>query len=293
MGTFAGHILPGLALAFLGLWHTFSAVKAYYTSGSLNFSTRFWYPVGTGTGNKLRHLELVLIFIISVLAIVMQLFDYPFLRMAFKLDNFEHATIFLHLAVFSAVSLCAELAGLSDAVAGVVGVLAASVFGQELFLLHFHSTDHVGLEGHYHWILQLIVLASFLGAIGCTIHPTSFPSAIVLSTSVVLQGCWFAVMGFVLWAPGFAPRGCAADTSQDRGAVACETHEADARARALANMQFSWIVSAVLIVTACLCLKMAAKHWSRSSRSAEYQQLQVPAADNVQMATNVFKLYDV
>ncbi|PRQ23347.1 hypothetical protein RchiOBHm_Chr6g0260341 [Rosa chinensis] len=41
----------------------------------------------------------------------------------------------------------------------VVGLLMASVFCLELFLLHSHSTDHVGLEEHYHWLLQLIVFA--------------------------------------------------------------------------------------------------------------------------------------
>ncbi|KAL9672264.1 hypothetical protein QQ045_028514 [Rhodiola kirilowii] len=289
MGTFLGHILPGLALAFLGFWHTFSTIRAYYKTCPLSFSARFWYPLNT---SRLKLAELVFIFLFSILAIVMQIFDYPFFHLAFKLDNFEHATIFLHLAVFSGFALCAEVTSLSEPVSGMVGILVTSVFGQEFFLLHFHSTDHVGLEGHYHWILQLIVFISFVAALACTLLPNSFPAAIVLSTSVVLQGCWFTIMGFILWVPDLVPQGCTVDLSDGdsiHGAVTCNTHEADLRARALANMQFSWCVSAVLIVTACICIRFAAKK-SLRTRSAEYEQLQVRTIDNVQMATHVFKL---
>ncbi|PRQ23384.1 hypothetical protein RchiOBHm_Chr6g0260741 [Rosa chinensis] len=73
----------------------------------------------------------------------------------------------------------------------------ASIFCQELFLLHFHSTDHVGLEGHYHWLLQLIVFASVMAALAATCCQTSLLAALVLSISVVFQGCWFMNMGFI------------------------------------------------------------------------------------------------
>ncbi|CAM8974238.1 unnamed protein product [Rhodiola kirilowii] len=258
MGTFLGHILPGLALAFLGFWHTFSTIRAYYKTCPLSFSARFWYPLNT---TRLKLAELVFIFLFSILAIVMQIFDYPFFHLAFKLDNFEHATIFLHLTVFSGFALCAEVTNLSE-------------------------------PCHYHWILQLIVFISFVAALASTLLPNSFPAAIVLSTSVVLQGCWFTIMGFILWVPGLVPQGCTVDLSDGdsiHGAVTCNTHEADLRARALANMQFSWCVSAVLIVTACICIRFAAKK-SLRTRSAEYEQLQVRTIDNVQMATHVFKL---
>ncbi|KAK9950643.1 hypothetical protein M0R45_006120 [Rubus argutus] len=67
------------------------------------------------------------------------------------------------------------------------GLLAASVYCQEIFLLHFHSTDRVGPEGHYHWLLQLIVFASIMSALAETCFQTSLPAALALSISVAFQ----------------------------------------------------------------------------------------------------------
>ncbi|KAF2316586.1 hypothetical protein GH714_041927 [Hevea brasiliensis] len=162
MGTFAGHILPALALILLGLWHTINTIRAYCLKGSTNFNVKFWYPFHSPL-SRLKHLELIFILFFSVFAIFLQLLDFPFLHFAFKLDNFEHATMFLHLAIFAGFTLSAEL----------------------------------------------IVFVSLVSALAATSFPSSFPAALVLSISVVFQGCWFMIMGFVLWIPGFVPKGCA------------------------------------------------------------------------------------
>ncbi|KAF5448739.1 hypothetical protein F2P56_029245 [Juglans regia] len=291
MGTFLGHLVPGLALTLLGLWHTINTIRAYFLKGPSNFTVRFWYPFD-GPFSKLKHLELIFILSFSVFAIFMQVLDYPFFRFAFRLDNFEHATMFLHLVIFAGFTLSADFTHSTEILSGVVGILAASVFGQELFLLHFHSADHVGLEGHYHWLLQLIVLVSFIAALAVTCLPTNFPAALVLSIAVVLQGCWFMIMGFMLWTPQFIPKGCAmvlaeAGSKDMVGAVTCESNEADLRAKALANLQFSWILSGILVFTGCMCLKLAGKCTPRL-QSTEYEQLHSRVAD-LPIATNVFK----
>ncbi|XP_062007472.1 uncharacterized protein LOC133724689 isoform X4 [Rosa rugosa] len=158
MGTFIGHIVPGFALTLLGLWHTVNTIRSYFLKGPSNFRVRFWYPLNCPFP-KIKHLELIFILSFSVFAIIMQVLDFPFLNFSFKLHNLEHATMFLHLAIFAGFTLSAEFINSFQIISGVVGLLTASVFCQELFLLHFHSTDHVGLEEHYHWLLQLIVFA--------------------------------------------------------------------------------------------------------------------------------------
>ncbi|PON56980.1 hypothetical protein PanWU01x14_177100 [Parasponia andersonii] len=175
---------------------------------------------------------------------------------------------------------------------GVAGFLVACVFGQELFLLHFHSADHVGIEGHYHWLLQLIVFISLMAALAATCFPTSFPAALVLSNSVVFQGCWFMNMGLMLWLPQFISAGCAVrlaeGTDDDMlGAVICGSREAELRARALANLQFSWILAGILIFTGCISLKLAAKYRPRDF-PADYEQLQSKGPD-VHIPTNSFQ----
>lgn len=276
MGTLLGHIIPGLALTLLGLWHTINTISVYHRKKSTNFTSRFWYPFNSPL-STIKHLELVFILSFSIFAIVMQVLDFPFLRVTFRLDNFEHATMFLHLAIFSGFTLFAELTHSSENLSGVSGILAASVFGQELFLLHFHSADHVGLEGHYHWLLQLIVFVSLITALAATSFQNSFPTALVLSISVVFQGCWFMNMGLMLWVPEFVPQGCIVhlpltSNGNIHGAVTCGSHEASVRARALANLQFSWILSGILVFASCICLKLAPKCTPRG-QSTEYEQL--------------------
>lgn len=289
MGTFVGHIVPGLALVLLGIWHTMNTVTDYYLKGSANFVSSFWYPFKSPLF-KLKHLELLSILSFSVFAIFMQVMDYPFLHFSFKLDNFEHATMFIHLAIFSGFTLCAELTHPSGNLSGVSGILASSVFGQELFLLHYHSTDHVGLEGHYHWLLQVIVFGSLVSSLSTTSFPSSFPAALVLAMSVVFQGCWFLSMGFMLWFPKFVPQGCVVDLDDSKnmhGAVTCLTREAGSRAMALANMQFSWILAGVMIFTSCVCLKYA-RNFKPRGESTVYELLHSTGA-NVSVAITGFK----
>lgn len=203
--------------------------------------------------------------------------------------------MFIHLAVFASFTLGAEFFltdnnnnSSLDLLSGFVGILASSVFCQELFLLHFHSTDHVGLEGHYHWLLQLIVFVSLLSAIAATSFPISFPAALVLAISVMFQGCWFLNMGLMLWFPAFVPEGCTMNHDHDHhdhghgmiGAVSCGSDGADFRARALANLQFSWIFCAILILSGLVCLKFARKS-TISERLATYQRLHSRNADSI------------
>ncbi|XVE94113.1 hypothetical protein REPUB_Repub01dG0253300 [Reevesia pubescens] len=295
MGTFVGHLVPGLALTLLGLWHTINNIRAYCLKDPTKFTVRFWYPFN-GPLSRFKHLELIFILSFSLLAIFMQVLDLHLLRFAFELDSIEHASIFLHLAIFAGFTLCSELTQSSEILSAVPGILVASVFGQELFLLHFHSADHVGLEGHYHWLLQLIVFVSLLAALAVIFLPTSFSAVLVLSISVVFQGCWFMNMGFMLWSPQFVPQGCImqlAESSSDsiHGAVTCNSHEADMRARALANMQFSWILSGILIFTGFTCLKFAGKCTPRA-QSTEYEQLHIRGRDVPVTIVDSFKQAD-
>lgn len=281
MGTFLGHLVPGLALASLGLWHITNILRVYFLKGSGKFMLRFWYPLRCPL-RKLEHLELVLILLFSLFSILIQIVDFQHLHLFFKLDNVEHATMFFVLVIFTSFTLFTELSHLSETMLGISCVLLASIFGQELFLLHYHSTDHVGLEGHYHWLMQLIVCVSFLAALYATASPSSFPAALILSISVVFQGCWFINMGFMLWLPDFVAQGCATQpmspsNSMMHGSVVCETNEAESRARALANLQFCWILSSILVFVAGSCIAFGRKV-TRRRQSLDYEELSSPGA---------------
>ncbi|KAK7264355.1 hypothetical protein RJT34_31962 [Clitoria ternatea] len=290
MSLFVAHTVQGSALVLLGIWHIINTIRSYLVKGPANFTVRFWYQVNIPQCG-LKHLELVSILTFSILAILMQVLDFPHFHYAFKLDNFEHATMFIHLALFAGFSLSIELTGSLDLFSGFVGILASSVFSQELFLLHFHSTDHVGLEGHYHWLLQVIVLVSLVSVLAATFFPNSFNAALVLSISIIFQGFWFINMGFMLYIPDFVPEGCVMNLAKARGnqipgAVTCGSKEAEFRARGLANLQFSWILSANLILAGIICLKLARKCNIRNR--LEYERIQSKGAD-IAMTNEGFK----
>ncbi|XP_055808045.1 uncharacterized protein LOC129876594 [Solanum dulcamara] len=282
MGTFLGHLVPGLALALLGFWHTISTIRANYQNGTTKFRSRFWYPFKSPLPT-LHHIDLILVLSFSLFCIVIQFIDFPSLHLSFKLHNIEHATMFLHLTVYAGFTLLAEISNLHEILHGILGILATSIFGQELFLLHYHSTDHVGLEGHYHWLLQLVVCIALMSALVVTCFPYCFPAALVLSISVIFQGVWFINMGFNLWFPHFVPQGCVMQSSEDHessvhGAIMCQTDEADIRARAMANLQFSWVIAAILILVAGISL-MFARNRADTTLLSKYEQLQSRGRD--------------
>ncbi|KAK9950578.1 hypothetical protein M0R45_006062 [Rubus argutus] len=131
---------------------------------------------------------------------------------------------------------------------------------------------------------MLIVFASIMSALAETCFQTSLPAALALSISVV----------FMLWVPRFVPKGCVVNFIEGRSenmigsSVTCELSEADFRARVLANLQFSWILSGILIFTAYTCLKFAGKCMP-SDLSVEYGQRHSSRGADVPMAINDFK----
>ncbi|KAL5995407.1 hypothetical protein ACLOJK_025466 [Asimina triloba] len=275
MPEFVAHIVPGLAFSLLGLWHTISIIRAFKQRGPTCFTSRPWYPFSSFLFN-FKRLELLAIISFSIFAIASNVVDYHGYHPSSKPMNLEHATMFLHLIIYASIALAVDVSHQQPEVfSGLVGILASSAFGQELLLLHFHSADHVGLEGHYHWLLQLAVWASLLSTVATVGFPSSFPAALVRSMSILLQGFWFINMGFMLWAPKFIPKGCYARGLEDddmRGAVFCETDEARHRAMALANLQFSWILAGIMIFVAVLCLTPDRRYTARSI-SIDYEKL--------------------
>ncbi|KAJ0819913.1 hypothetical protein HanPSC8_Chr16g0701561 [Helianthus annuus] len=124
MGTLAGHLVPGSALA--------PRLMAHLQHGS-GLSPERPEPVQIkllAPFSKLIYMELFLIVSFSIFSIVMQVLDYPLFSFAFKLNNYEHATMFLHLVIFAGFTLVTEINHKSDMWLEVSGILAASVLAK-------------------------------------------------------------------------------------------------------------------------------------------------------------------
>lgn len=255
MGTFIGHVAPGMGFLLIGLWHLYNTFTNYAHS-PWDFQTRPWFPVEFRKG-KFKYAELVALIAGSCLSISAELFIGPQRHQPLAddwsippehLNNFEHSSIALFFLIYASVALFTEVRRLIVP-PGALHVLAALAFGKELLLFRLHSADHMGPEGHYHWLLQLIVFVSLSTTLLEIPFQQSFLLATVRSVSVLLQGAWFLNMAFMLWIPPFAAKGCRMERINDHDVFKCTSQEATMRAKALANLQFNWYVAGIVLFT--------------------------------------------
>ncbi|XP_024395018.1 uncharacterized protein [Physcomitrium patens] len=292
MGTFIGHVLPGAGFLLLGLWHLFNTIGAHVRS-PWHFKTRTWFPLKYP---RLRHVELYFIMLGSCLSIAAELFICPAAHQpwaddwsipANHLNNFEHSTISLFMFIYAASALVLDLTRLHVPQGWLHG-LAAVAFSQELLLFHFHSSDHMGLEGHFHLLLQLPIMVGILTLL-VEISIRNLPAiSIFRSMSIVFQGTWFIQMGFVLWTPSLLPKDCAMVHTPDHATVECSTHDALHQAKALANLQFSWHLAALVVLTGALFFLLSLLE----KRRMTYQHLAVGDDHSEVHSPSPFKVVD-
>ncbi|CAA0816579.1 Family of unknown function (DUF716 [Striga hermonthica] len=248
MGGTTGHVAMGLAYSIIGLWHLFNSIKLHALHPK-SFLTRPWFPVP-----RLRHLEPFTIILVTTIFSSMELsIGRGPLTSTKKLPHTEHVIIALSFFVYASFAIVLDRAHgrpSSPTDNGLVHFLQALSFGLQLLVLHLHSTDHAGLEGHYHWLLQLVTFASLAGTLLAIAWPGSFVNSFVRAFSVVFQGVWLMVTGVLLWSPGMLPEGCFLKAQPGRVAVLCHGDRALDRAKALVNIQFGlclilWAVLAV------------------------------------------------
>ncbi|KAG2671410.1 hypothetical protein I3760_14G134800 [Carya illinoinensis] len=258
MGTLVGHVAPGFGFFIIGLWHLFNHIKLHAQYPN-SYTSPPWFPT-----TKVKYLELFLIMGGCSASIAMELFIGPERHQPFDPDgtipsnhlhNFEHSSISMTFFVYAAFAIVLDRIG-TKAQLGLTQLLGAIAFAQQLLLFHLHSADHVGPEGQYHMLLQIVIfvsLATTLIGIGL---PKSFLVSFVRSTSILFQGIWLMVMGFMLWTPELITKGCFMHLEEGHKVVRCSGNETLHRANSLVNIQFSWFLILITIFAACLYLIM-------------------------------------
>lgn len=215
MGTLVGHVAPGFGFFIIGLWHLFNNIKIEACNNNNNNHPNTaiflsWFPT-----SRFKYLEPFLIMVGASASIAMELFIGPQRHQPFDTDgtipsyhlhNFEHSNISMTFFVFAAFCVVLDRVR-PKAYFELTQFVGTVAFGQELLLFHLHSADHMGPEGQYHLLLQLLVLVSFATTLLGIALPNSFLVAFVRSLSIVFQGLWLILMGFALWTPSFIPKG--------------------------------------------------------------------------------------
>ncbi|XP_054805621.1 uncharacterized protein LOC129308511 [Prosopis cineraria] len=243
MGTLVGHVAPGFGFLLIGLWHLFNHMKLRAVNSS-SYVSPPWFPA-----TKFKYLELLLIMAGSLASISMELFIGPERHQPFDSDgtipsyhlhNFEHSSISMTFFVYAAFAVVLDRATLPEkAKLGLTQLLGAVAFAQQLLLFHLHSADHMGPEGQYHLLLQLVIVVSLSTTLIGIALPRSFLVSFVRSVSIFFQGVWLVVMGFMPWTPVLIPKRCFMNQEEVTGAVRCSGDEALHRAKSLVNIEFS------------------------------------------------------
>lgn len=258
MGTLVGHVAPGFGFFLIGIWHLINHIRLHALYPK-SYTSLPWFPTP-----RIRYLELFLIMGACLASISMELFIGPEKHQPLDIDgtipsnhlhNFEHSNISLTFFVYALFTIIFDkVTPPPHTKYGMTQFLGAIAFGQQLLLFHLHSADHMGVEGQYHWLLQIAIFVSLATTLLGIQFPKSFLNSFVRSYSIMFQGIWLMVMGFMLWTPKFIPKGCFINLEEGHKVVRCENHEALARAKSLVNIQFSWYIVGMTIFCVTLYL---------------------------------------
>ncbi|XP_072980040.1 uncharacterized protein [Typha angustifolia] len=257
MGSLIGHVAPGFGFLLIGLWHLFNHVKLHCQKPNSYVATP-WFP-----SPVIRHLELLLIIFGSLASILMELIIGPAAHQPFDTDgtiptvhlhNFEHAAISQTFLICACLGMLLDRVDANKERHAMTQLLGSVAFLQEFLMFHLHSTDHVGIEGQYHWLLQTVIFVSLATSLISIPLPKSYVVFFVRSVSIVFQGVWFILMGCMLWTPSLVPKNCFLTEEEGRSVVHCHSEEALSRAKSLANLLFSWCLTAMVVFSVLVYL---------------------------------------
>jgi hypothetical protein len=256
MGTLVGHVAPGFGFLIIGLWHLINHIKLHVKNPNTYISPP-WFPT-----SKFKYLELYLIMVATIASISMELFIGPDRHQPFDPDgtipsnhlhNFEHASISMTFFVYAVFSVVLDKIE-NKAKYLLTQLLASIAFFQQLLLFHLHSADHMGPEGQYHLLLQILIFISLSTTLLGITMQKNFIISFVRSLSIFFQGLWLMVMGFMLWTPSLISKGCFMNLEEGHKVVRCSDHESLHRSISLVNILFSWFVIIVAVFGVSLYL---------------------------------------
>lgn len=262
MGSFIGHVIPGTLFLVVGMWHAWCSIVRYIWSPE-SFRVSVWNPV-PGFNGKLKYLELYVIAIGGFIDLCIEFLIATRLKIVVDgalntsyMNNFEHSGMLLMFCIFGIIALISEKARFLPLPEGSLCVIASLAFTAEYLLFKFHSTNHKGLEGYYHFILVLLIGVCILSSIAGALMPASFPVDICCGVAIVLQGLWFYQTAFTLYGP-LMPNGCQLKESS----VSCHSTQHEVYGELLANFQLFGLTfgTLVAVVGAYVCTEQRQRH---------------------------------
>ncbi|CAN7038068.1 hypothetical protein IGI04_005058 [Brassica rapa subsp. trilocularis] len=291
MGTLVGHIVPGFFFFALGLWHLFNHIKVFSLHPK-SYVSCTWFPL-----SKPRYLEPLVIIIASSLSISVELFlgqknHQPFdpndgTIPSNHLHNFEHSCISITFITYAAFAIIFDKTR-PVAHRDFINLIGALAFAQQLFLFHFHSSDHTGVEGHYHLLLQLVVFVSLVTTLLGIALPSSFLVSFVRSLSISFQGIWLMSMACMLWTPSLVPKDCFLHIEEGKHTIRCSSVKGLHRALSLVNIQFSLFLVGVTIFAMWFYIFLQRIYGEK----IEYSELRTKESKDIEIMMTMVEVHD-
>lgn len=200
MGTFLGHLSPGLSLILLGVWWTLNIFKDFYKSKCKNgipYQSHPWYP---GPFFKSFPLESGFKVIIVIGSVIIEVCRMIFFNKFYKyLVNVQHLTMFTFFALNGVMDLLKYYNfALPDGIEVTSGILALSV---EAFIFYNHLHDRQPMDIQVHMILFYLVIACIM----IIFLEIQYENCVMASLSraffIILHGTWFCQIAFILYPP--------------------------------------------------------------------------------------------
>ncbi|XP_006048674.4 transmembrane epididymal protein 1 [Bubalus bubalis] len=209
MGTFIGHVYPGLFLLAYGLYRAVVVSKAVIFSNSFLDPSlppknkgrwaRLWKMSHRGLLKMLAGFGLMAYEISCVeRGLTLMNRDLPPRFMYAK--QWQHLTMFILLTLNGCIDIMSKNLLPQRCVPLEKGILVLT-FYVLLLLLVSHVQDSVGVEMHVHSLLILVVLLLMLVFTAKLWAPDTFQLAVIETFLFQMMGSWLVQAGFILYKP--------------------------------------------------------------------------------------------
>ena len=255
MGTFEGHLYPGLVFATLALWWTFQSLNRYFRSLRTNsrFTSSTTYPCTCLCG-KLQTWPLESIIKIVLLTLHFSAEMYGVVRGCYY-ECGQHATMLSFFILASAIEIMVHCKiPLPKDIEYLTNVLAVVIEGM-MFRLHVEGRDE--LNARVHNLLGYVIFAcAFIGCLEIK-YRHSLTVTICRTYFFFLQGTWLCQMAFILYNPLTNAEKWKPD---------------DRKQHHLVGMMFAWYCAAVFLVMFVIAWGMWRRHYRDVGDDKDYDR---------------------
>ncbi|CAF1172388.1 unnamed protein product [Adineta steineri] len=214
MGTWIGHIAPGVFFICFAFWWHINNCRRYLKSlaseeddektkqqKQLKFQGSTTYPCFYCPSKTIRHLpiESILKILITSIHFTIEIITgwnwSP--RIHLGDENAHHTAMLFGFFLGSWVEILVHYkVPLPKRTTQVMGFLAFAIEGL-MMVFHLHARSMI--DAHIHQLLGLTIVCSMIFAIGESFDPNNFWFIVARSFFALTQGTWFIQAAFVIW----------------------------------------------------------------------------------------------